>query len=594
MTRTFVQLLRPRLAVAIIVAAALALTVDTYRSISHTWDEPAHIANGLMMLDSGRYIEYQHPPLARVATAIGPYLGGSRSEGPKVLPIEFVDRILDSFDEGRRILYQTGGSYDRVLTLSRLGILPFLVLVLLATYTWARRILGEWPAVLAVFYLASTPIILGNAGISTLDLPLTALAIPSLLVYCTWLERPTLRNGLTLGAITGAAIMSKFSAIPFLGLCFVTIAIWYAWQGLTPDSRGARAKPTTTGALRQRVQMFASRRHLVSAAAAFAAVLFVFWLSYGWGFVSLADPSNRPYTRVDQLFKTGTTANRLVSDALELKVIPKFVYGIKEGIKDLGHHNATGHLSYLLGERGEQGWWYYYLVGLAVRTPLPLLVVGLIGLALLTRKSLHEVSWLPGVPTVAFLTLLAFVCAYSKINLGIRHILVLYPLLSIGAAHVTTSLLSTRRLKVFAAAMVVLLLGSQVASVAVTHPDHVSYFNAVVGSTPERFLITADLDWGQDMKRLEAELKKRRIEKVAVSFYGSNDLSRHALPGYSPLQPNTPQNGWIAISIWRLYRNEDFSWLRAYKPVTRVGTSVNLYYIGGPAPSQNQFPRTGG
>jgi 4-amino-4-deoxy-L-arabinose transferase-like glycosyltransferase len=574
------------------VTAAVALTVDTYRSISHTWDEPAHIANGLMMLDSGRYIEYQHPPLARVATAIGPYLGGSRSEGPKVLPVEFVDRILDSFDEGRRILYQTGGSYDRVLTLSRLGILPFLVLVLLATYAWTKRILGEWPAVLAVFYLASTPIILGNAGISTLDLPLTGLAIPSLLLYCNWLERPTRRNGIALGAITGAAIMSKFSAIPFLGLCFATIAIWYAWRGF--DADGTPKPSPLIAAARQRVQMFASQRHLVSAAAAFAALIVVFWIAYGWGFVSLADPSNRPYARVDQMFAPGSIANRLVSDALELKVIPTFVYGIKEGVKDLGHHNATGHLSYLLGERGEQGWWYYYLVGLSVRTPLPLLIAGLIGLALLSRKSLHGGSWLLGVPAVAFLTILAFVCVYSKINLGIRHILVLYPLLSIGAAYVTVSLLNTTRRHAIATTLVVLLIGSQVASVAVTHPDHVSYFNALVGSTPERFLITADLDWGQDMKRLEAELKKRQIEKVAVSFYGSNDLSRHALPGYSPLQPNTHQNGWIAISIWRLYRNEDFSWLRSYKPVARVGTSVNLYYIDDSAPSEHQSRRTGG
>jgi 4-amino-4-deoxy-L-arabinose transferase-like glycosyltransferase len=591
MTRAFAQLFRPRLAVAIIVAVALAVTVDTYRSISHTWDEPAHIANGLMMLDSGRYIEYQHPPLARVATAIGPFLGGSRSEGPKVLPVEFVDRILDSFDEGRRILYQTGGSYDRVLTLSRLGILPFLVLVLLATYEWARRMLGEWPAVLAVFYLASTPIILGNAGISTLDLPLTALAIPSLALYCNWLERPTLVNGSVLGAVTGAAIMSKFSAIPFLGLCFATIALWYAWRGFNVDDM-----PKSSGlvaAARQRLLMFASHRHVVSAAAAFGMLILVFWIAYGWGFVSLADPSDRPYARVDQMFAPGSTANRLVSDALELKIIPKFVYGIKEGVKDLGHHNATGHLSYLLGERGEQGWWYYYLVGLAIRTPLPLLIAGLIGLALLSRKSLHEGSWLLGVPAVAFLTLLAFVCAYSKINLGIRHILVLYPLLSIGAAYVTVSLLDSSRRHALATALVVLLIGSQVASVAVTHPDHVSYFNAIVGSTPERFLITADLDWGQDMKRLETELKRRQIDKVAVSFYGSNDLSRHALPGYSPLQPNTHQNGWIAISIWRLYRNEDFSWLRSYKPVARVGTSVNLYYIDDSAPSGHQSKRTG-
>ena len=111
------------------------------------------------------------------------------------------------------------------------------------------------------------------------------------------------------------------------------------------------------------------------------------------------------------------------------------------------------------------------------------------------------------------------------------------------------------------------------------HPDHVSYFNVIAGSTPERFLITADLDWGQDMKRLEAALRERGIRKVAVSYYGSNDLSKHDLPGYFPLAPKTHQTGWIAISIWRLFRNDDFSWLRAYQPVARIGTSINLYYI---------------
>ena len=592
MTKPFVRVFTPRVVVALIVLVAVAFTVDTYRSISHTWDEPAHIANGLLLLDSGKYIEYQHPPLARLATAVGPYLSGSRSEGPKVLPIEFVDRILDSFDEGRRVLYQTGGSYDRVLTLSRLGILPFLVLVLLATNTWAQQLLGEWTAVLAVFYLASAPIILGNAGISTLDLPLTALAITSLIVYCRWLERPTLGTGLLLGTVTGAAIMSKFSAIPFLGLCFVTIAAWYAWRGVVPSEDGpARG---FLASIRQRALSFSSRRHLMSALAAFGALLVVFWLSYGGGLVSLADPANRPYQRVDSLFAPGTTANRLVSNALEMKVIPYFVWGIKEGIKDLSHHNATGHLSYLLGERGEQGWWDYYLVGLGVRTPLPLLVGGLIGLAMLWRAGIREKSWRLGVPAVAFMTLLAFVCGYSKINLGIRHILILYPLLAIGAAYVTVRLLSMRTLRPIGVGLAAIALISQASSVVLTHPDHVSYFNAVVGSTPERFLITADLDWGQDMKRLEAELKKRGITKFGISFYGSNDLSRHALTGYSPLQPNTPQTGWIAISIWRLYRNDDFSWLRAYKPVSRVGTSVNLYYIDDSTLHGNVGPKAGG
>ena len=94
---------------------------------------------------------------------------------------------------------------------------------------------------------------------------------------------------------------------------------------------------------------------------AFGALLVVFGLSYDGGLVSLADPSNRPYRRVDDLFGPGTTASRIVSDALELKVFPYFVHGIREGIKDLSIHNQLGHPSYLLGERGKEGWWNYYM-----------------------------------------------------------------------------------------------------------------------------------------------------------------------------------------------------------------------------------------
>ena len=594
MTQRFVRVFTPRVVLTLIVLAALGTTVDTYRYLSHTWDEPAHIANGLLLLDFGKYIEYQHPPLARLATAIGPYLGGARSQGPAVLPAEFGDRIIDSFDEGRRILYQTGGSYDRVLTLSRLGILPFLILLLLATYLWTRRLLGEWTAVLAAFYLAATPIVLGNAGIATLDLPFTALAIASLVVYCRWLEQPTLRTGTALGAITGAAIMSKFSAIPFLGLCFVTLAVWYAWLGFPSGHHAdaATSHQTSVTTFRRQARLFASRPHLKSAAVAFGALLVVFWLSYDGGLVSLADPANRPYRRVDDLFGPGTTASRIVSDALELKVFPYFVHGIREGIKDLSIHNQLGHPSYLLGERGKEGWWNYYIVGLGVRTPLTLLVIGLIGLTSLVRVSVRDRAWQLGAPSIAFATLLVFVSLYSRINLGVRHILVLYPLLAMGTAYVTMSLVTCRRVRPIAVGFAAVLVLSQVSSVVLTHPDHLTYFNVIVAGKPERFLIPADLDWGQDVKRLEAAVRERGINRISVAIYGSNDLSRHALPGYSPLKPNVAQAGWIAISLWRLYRDEDFSWLRAHEPVARVGTSVNLYYIDDPS-LHGHGPRSG-
>jgi len=262
------------------------------------------------------------------------------------------------------------------------------------------------------------------------------------------------------------------------------------------------------------------------------------------------------------------------------------VWAVKEGVRDLSYHNTIGHLSFLLGEVGEQGWWDYYLVGLGIRTPLLFLVAGVCGLLMLIRTSAQRRDWRLGVPTLAFFAILMFVSVYSRINLGIRHILILYPLLAIGTGVVTMRLLTAQRRRMGWALAAVLVL-AQLSSTVITHPDHVSYFNAITGSSPERFLITADLDWGQDMKRLEAALRERGIKKVAISFYGSNDLSKHDLPGYEPLKPNTPQTGWIAISIWRLHRNEDFKWLRAYQPVARVGTSVNLYYIDSvPSPTE--------
>jgi glyoxylase-like metal-dependent hydrolase (beta-lactamase superfamily II) len=128
-------------------------------------------------------------------------------------------------------------------------------------------------------------------------------------------------------------------------------------------------------------------------------------------------------------------------------------------------------------------------------------------------------------------------------------------------------------------AAVVLFAGVQAAIAAASFPDFMAYFNVAAGPRPERVLMPIDLDWGQDLKRLQSELRKRGVERVAVSLYSSADLPRHDLPGYTPLVPHTPQPGWIAVSLWKLNRDLDYNWLRAFEPVARVGSSINLYHI---------------
>src|SRR5688572_28108509 len=108
-----------------LIAIACARLYPTYTTFTGTTDEPIHIAAGLEWLDKGLYTyDRQHPPLARIAVALGPYLDGIVSDVPKTdrrYPLDF--------------LFLNGG-YFRNLTLARMGNLPFLILMCIVVYLW--------------------------------------------------------------------------------------------------------------------------------------------------------------------------------------------------------------------------------------------------------------------------------------------------------------------------------------------------------------------------------------------------------------------------------------------------------------------------
>ncbi|MBI3473960.1 MAG: hypothetical protein HY013_21610 [Candidatus Solibacter usitatus] len=50
------------------------------------------------------------------------------------------------------------------------------------------------------------------------------------------------------------------------------------------------------------------------------------------------------------------------------------------GVRQVMEDNRTGHLAYFLGENGAEGWWSFFPVLLAVKTPLAFLVLFAAGL----------------------------------------------------------------------------------------------------------------------------------------------------------------------------------------------------------------------
>jgi hypothetical protein len=543
--RVGLRRLAPTLAVVVLTTLALARIVATYPVFNQTWDEPAHVAAGMQWLEPGAYTyEPLHPPLARVCTAVGPWLAGIRPGGHESVWLE-----------GNAILH-AGDRYDRNLSLARMGVLPFFILATVVVFAWGRRVGGAPAAIGASLLFTTLPPVLGHAGIATTDM--AAAATIALATYCAirWLEQPTPGRSLLLGVAVAAALLSKFSALLFLPAAAVAVAVvrWPARQAGRPPP----PKPRRTSGLR----------------AAYLTALVAVWAGYRFD-VGPLTPAAGAQVEADP----GAT------DALgRLAAAPIYpAPALFEGVGQLAAKNRAGHKSYLLGEVRETGWWYFFPVALAVKTPLPFLLLCAVGAIAAVRAPPgdHRRSQLLP-PAIALAILLA--CLPSRINIGVRHVLPLYPFLAVTAGLGLAHLVRSRRAVPLVGAA--LLLGWHLVSSARTHPDYLAYFNELAGSRPERILVDSDLDSGQDLKRLADTLRARKIPSVWLAYAGSATVAEHGLPPVRWLEPHQPASGWVAASLYSLKLgslghpgHDDFAWLERHTPVARIGRSILLYYV---------------
>jgi 4-amino-4-deoxy-L-arabinose transferase-like glycosyltransferase len=528
----------------LLVALAVARVVATYRVFNQTFDEPAHIAGGMAWLDRGQS-DYDHPPLARVVAALGPYLMGIRSFGLKLI-----------FEEGNAILY-AGNHYFRTLALARMGILPFLVIACALVWSWSRRLFGTGVALASTLLFTMLPPILAHSGLVTTDMACATFVFASTYAFSRWLERPAWRQSLLLGASTGLAAISKYSSLVFVPASMLAVLLLY-WFIERPPIAAFRRE---------------ALRRTVSAIFAAAVLFLVIWAGYRFS-VGPVTPGDRPYETIDRLLPEGS--------------LPAWQFF--DGIGQIEYHNARGHESWLLGEYRTDGWWYFFPVVIAVKTPIAFLLLCIIGFLYLTHQSAARIRWQEWVPG-ACVPMILLVCMTSRIDMGVRHILPIYPLLAIVAGVGLTRLLQAGRTRKAAAAWGFVLVLWLVASSVWSHPDYLAYFNEWVGPKPEWVLAESDLDWGQDLQRLSDTLKQLGVKEVSLSYFGTADLTRHGLPTIRTLPAYQRTTGWVAVSIHvktmtaaviqKAQRTSisPLFWLDEERPVTRVGKSIDLYYL---------------
>ena len=187
----------------------------------------------------------------------------------------------------------------------------------------------------------------------------------------------------------------------------------------------------------------------------------------------------------------------------------------------------------------------------------------------------------------------------GRIDIGIRHIEPIYLGLAIIAALGLRRIVDFPRFQTASVLAALALVGWMVVSVALHHPDYLTYFNGFAGKHPENFLVDSNYDWGQDLKFLGARLRQLGARQVAL---GSLDgvvrplylESWYGLPTVTMISDYVPAPGWNAVSAtwdksYRFQLTGDHpaqAWYDRVPPTERVGTYF-LYYVPDGAQRQS-------
>ena len=510
------------------------------RANSQTIDEAAHLAAGYSYLATGDFrLNPEHPPLIKEFVALPLFLGYGLPFNPD--PHQWNKE--DAYAIGRHFLYKSTLPADRILALSRL---PNLLLggVLLALIGWwAYRLWGRRAAMLAMFLASLEPNLVAHSSLVTTDMGVTLFIFLTIYLFWEYVNLPTWTLLTGSGISTGMALVSKFSAflvIPMIAL-IVAVSIFlrngpYALLPLGSNQNQPRHK-------------------FLHAALVISFVLFFALL--------------------------------MIPPAYFFQGFSYWLHGFDKVLM----HAQGGHASFFLEKHYYEGQIGYFPIAFFIKTPIGTLALIFASLALCNFGKPLDMS--QAIFLILPVVLLFGAAIEAKINIGIRHILPVYPFLFVLASRMAT--LRFRR-----PSLALLLIGIPLAWTAISSlriaPHQLAYFNESIGGPEQgyRYLSDSNLDWGQDLKGLKAYIEREKLPIIYLSYFGTappayygiryQDVASKGALGPPPPEkvPADAPRKILAISAYNLQDvskadNPLFRWLWTRRPIAKIGYSIFVY-----------------
>ncbi len=529
------------------------------RRASITFDEGPHLAVGYTTLRTGDFRlqpVHIHPPLANILAA-APLLLQHDLPDPRAVAsweIASLSAVTDA------VVWQ----YPHPARLAMAGRIPILWLgVLLGALVarWAQDIGTRRAGLLALALYAFDPNLIAHGSLITTDMAATGLSVALLYVLyraVTLQHRQRAWLLVGAGALLGLAQLAKVSTL-LLAPVAALILLADVWCRPIPAERrtGRRIGDTLQAWL------------LV-----FLPAAFVVWAGYGF------EIGHVPGVH----FPLPAATHVRIFQALQ-------------------QHYALGHPTFLMGRVSEQGWWWYFPVAFALKTPLPTLILtlgaGLCMVFYITRNPSNvkrqASKWL----TMGFFPFLyAGSALFSTVNIGYRHLLPLLPFLYIASGWAVSQLPQATRSRPsrFHVSRLVysILLFWQIAGALLVSPHYLAFFNALAGGPDGgyRYLVDSNLDWGQNLWDLRDWMAAQSESHVYYAHYSPARPQVYGLdadflppdPRAGDFTPWSPAPGLYAIGATVLQgpyapHLNTYAWFRSREPTARLGHALFLYRV---------------
>ena len=529
--------------IPIIVIIGVLRIFMTYDDISVTFDEPVHVNYSYRLWEGYGYdIHDTSPALTRITLSAIPYLLGYK----------YIDNNYENHD-----VYSIPSNIDlKVFKLARISNIIYFILMCAGVYCLAKSIFNVKTAVISVFIISMEPTVLAHSALATVDPSLLATFILSIYFFTKWMTDKSILNSLLLCISLAFALISKYTAIPFLVISIILIAVC----ALCYDKKN-RERITKT---------------ILYFIGIILCTMFIVWSFYKFDIGPLIS-ENAKQILIDKY--NVSDKNTLINAGIEYS--SKEVFPLNHfiaGALRIASVNNSPNPGYLLSQVYPSGNWMYFPIALCVKTLIINLIFAIVGVFLIVRKYRKSVKWQVFVPIIAVSSIM-FIAIISKLNIGVRHILPIYTFMSILSAYSLFYLWNLKCKYKLNKYLIIILLSYTFYSSLQSHPDYISYFNEFAGSHPENILVDSNLDWGQDYDNLKREIQTQGIDEIWVSIFGPYGRMQDDKLGLKLLPPNVKVNGWVAVSYSNIKLTKDYSWLESYTPIKKIGRTILLYRI---------------